>query len=257
MKAPANARFARELQDFLNFVRRPRPGPRWPGRRSGSRAQADWLSLPPLRRMLQWAAFLWAVNLMLLGPIAVAAATAGGAQHKLALQAVPWMQALLWAPLVEELVFRYGLRRVGQAFWLTPLATGILFSGPTPGAGLLLCAVVLLSILPQAEHPWGRRVRHPGRTWARCRAWRNAFPWLFHGASLAFAAVHLYNFNLSQTPWWLLPLLVLPQWLTGLALGWMRVRRGIGAAVLLHALFNAGPLLLVWLILRQLGELTL
>lgn len=48
---------------------------------------------------------------------------------------------------------------------------------------------------------------------------------------------------------WLLPLLVLPQWATGLVLGWMRVRRGIGAAIALHALFNGGPVLMIWLLM--------
>jgi membrane protease YdiL (CAAX protease family) len=33
-------------------------------------------------------------------------------------------------------------------------------------------------------------------------------------------------------------------------LGWMRVRRGIGAAILLHSAFNAGPILMIWIIMR-------
>ncbi|CFN63451.1 membrane protein [Bordetella pertussis] len=72
---------------------------------------------------------------------------------------------------------------------------------------------------------------------------------MFHLVALTFAAVHLNNFSLSQTPVWLLPLLVLPQWATGLVLGWMRVRRGIGAAIALHALFNGGPVLMIWLLM--------
>ncbi|MCY1464048.1 hypothetical protein D9M71_820230 [compost metagenome] len=43
---------------------------------------------------------------------------------------------------------------------------------------------------------------------------------------------------------------MLPQWLTGLVLGWIRVRRGIGAAILLHSVFNAGPILMIWLVMR-------
>ena len=42
--------------------------------------------------------------------------------------------------------------------------------------------------------------------------------------------------------------LVLPQWATGLVLGWMRVRRGIGAAIAC-ALFNGGPVLMIWLLM--------
>src|SRR3546814_19916673 len=70
--------------------------------------------------------------------------------------------------------------------------------------------------------------------WHYRLAYRRIFPWVFHVASLLFAAVHLYNFTLQGTPWWLFPLLVLPQWLTGMVLGWLRVKRGIGASMLLH-----------------------
>jgi len=44
--------------------------------------------------------------------------------------------------------------------------------------------------------------------------------------------------------------LVTPQWLTGLVLGWMRVQRGVVAAMILHALFNLGPLTVAWLALK-------
>ena len=75
---------------------------------------------------------------------------------------------------------------------------------------------------------------------------------VFHLVALTFAAVHLTNFVFKDTPYWLLPLLVLPQWVTGLVLGWIRVRRGIGAAIALHATFNAGPILLIWAVMRWL-----
>src|SRR5690606_39748713 len=89
-----------------------------------------------------------------------------------------------------------------------------------------------------------------GLSWRRRRRVIHLYPWLFHLSAIAFGAVHLYNFRLYEMPLSLMPLLVLPQWFTGLVLGWMRVRRGMGASILLHGLFNAGPLLIVWLILR-------
>lgn len=242
--------FRTQLHDFLQFVRRPSPNPRQFGRLSVSRNgfAADWLCSPGWRRLLQWASFLWAVNLVLLGPIAVAAATAAGAQHRLDVQSLPWLQALVWAPIIEEMVFRYGLRRVGQVWWLVPIATLIMFSGPVATAQLSLLALLLICWWPaiRASEPGSRGVPATVLGWRRFAAYR--YGWLFHGSSLAFAAIHLHNFNLGQTAAWLLPLLVLPQWLTGMVLGWLRVRYGIGAAVRLHALFNAGPLLLVWLL---------
>lgn len=252
------ARFRDEFRDFTRFVIRPTLGPRLVPRRLGGRVGADWLSGLHLGYLLKWALFLWAINLVFLGPIAVAAATAAGAEHRLNIHAIPWMQALLWAPIVEELVFRYSLRRIGQALWLVPVSVGIMLTGPTVASILILSAVLLVCWSP--KYGPGRLPspqQSQGRSWALRVRYRALFPWVFHAASLAFAGVHLHNFNLHQTAIWLLPLLVLPQWLTGLVLGWLRVRHGIGASMLLHGLFNGGPLLLVWLLLRMAPEMAL
>lgn len=243
-------RFRTEFRDLIRFLRHPRLSPRTIGRRAGSGVAADWLSGLDFKRLLQWALLLWCVNLVFLGPIAVMAAGAGGAQHRLDIGAIPWLQALLWAPLVEELVFRYSLRRITHAYWLLPSAAVVMFNGPGWSTGLFLMAILFLcwrnvSGLPALRQGAGRRI---------ALLYRRIFPWAFYTVSLAFAGVHLMNFKLHQTPLWLMPLLVLPQLLTGLVLGWMRVRRGIGAAISLHALFNGGPLLVVWLILRYMPQ---
>lgn len=249
----AAARFRDEFGEFIRFLRRPRVAPRLPGRRAGRGSwEADWLVQIPLRRLWQWAAFLWVINIVFLGPIAFIAAGAGGAQHHMSLFNIPWLQAIVWAPIVEELVFRYGLRRVGQAVWVVPTAAVIMVTGPTWPTAMLLAVVVV----------WCRwvEVRSSGMDggllpWSRRRVYLALFPWVFHASCLLFAAVHLHNFSLNNTPYWLMPLLVLPQWLTGLVLGWQRVKRGIGASMLLHGLFNTGPLLIVWIVLHTVPHL--
>ena len=200
---------------------------------------------------MQWALLLWAINLAFLGPIAVYAAMKGGAVHRLDIHDLPWLQALLWAPIVEELVFRYGLRRPGQALWMVPACVAVLFTGPT-WAGLLLLIGALVLCWGPFLRPGPRPRPLPWRWRRRYLRW---FPFVFHVSSLLFAAVHLNNFSLHQTPVWLMPLLVLPQWLTGLVLAWQRVQRGIGASMLLHGLFNGGPLLLVWIVLHMAPEI--
>lgn len=252
------SRFRDEFRDFLRFVIRPTLGPRLAPRPTGGQIKADWLSGLKLGYLLKWALFLWGINLVFLGPIAVAAATAAGAEHRLNLQAIPWMQALLWAPIVEELVFRYSLRRIGQALWVVPVSVGIMLTGPTMTSILILSAVLFVCWSPRyGSSRLPSPQRSQGRSWSLRVRYRALFPWVFHAASLAFAGVHLHNFNLPQTAIWLLPLLVLPQWLTGLVLGWLRVRHGIGASMFLHGLFNGGPLLLVWLLLRLAPEMAL
>lgn len=255
-------RYRRELVDFLRFVWRPRPGPRLPGRHARGGVYEDFLPALSVWRILQWALLLWAINLFIFGPMAVGAAQAGGAQHRLNLHSLPWLQALIWAPIVEELTFRFCLRRIAALWWFLPLMVVILVSGPGVASGALLVVALLLCWAPA----WAVRHRPAGApaprfAWACRLPWaqrlqaRRFYPWLFHASALAFAAVHLYNFNLNQMPVSLMPLLVLPQWITGLVLGWIRVRRGIGASMLLHAVFNAGPLLVVLLILTYAPQL--
>lgn len=252
-KVPGKPRYFRaELRDFLGFIVHPRFGPRLPGRSAGNGWWEDWFPSLSLGRLLKWACLLWAINLVFLGPIAVTAAGAGGATHRLDIQHIPWLQALLWAPIVEELVFRYSLRRISMAWWLLPAAVGAMLLGPKWPGILLLTAVVAACWLPYLFGlPYTRR----SLSWRRRVFYRRCFPWVFHAVSLMFAAVHLYNFNLHQTPLWLMPLLVLPQWLTGLVLGWLRVKRGLGASMLLHGIFNGGPLLVVWMVLRYMPDM--
>lgn len=264
MSTVRKARFRGELADFLRFVWRPSPGPRLPGRHARQGVREDFFPGLSVWRILQWAALLWVINLFIFGPLAVGAAQAGGAQHRLNLHSLPWLQALIWAPIVEELTFRFCLRRVAMLWWFVPLMVVILVLGAGLGSGVLLAIAVWLCWAPMwvkhgAMSPEGLQRLAPAYrlSWAQRVRVRRLYPWLYHCSAIAFAAVHLYNFRLHEMPWTLMPLLVLPQWVTGLVLGWIRVRRGIGASILLHGMFNAGPLLIVLLILNFAPPLTL
>ena len=234
--------FRQECVDFWRFVRHPSPSPRLSGRAVGTGWEADWRCGTPVKRLLQWALLLWVLNLFVLGPVAVSVAGLSGSEHRLDMHNIPWLTGLLWAPLVEEMAFRYGLRRPIQALWFTPLAFVPVLVGPQGWTAGLVMLMLLVAW-------WG--VRHAPVTVGG--AWRgffhSRFGWIFHLSALGFAAMHLNNFKLGDIAFWLVPALVLPQYATGLVLGWLRVRRGIGASVCLHAMFNGGPLLLVWLVM--------
>lgn len=236
--------FRAELADFWRFVRRPTLAPRLSGRTTSTLLEADFSPGIRFKRLLLWAVFLWVVNLCIFGPIAAIVAGKGGAKHRLDVFDIPWLTAVLWAPIVEEMLFRYGLRRPVQALWLCPLLIPVLLTGPEPWSAALLGVSMMLLVLSV------RSAKHWRITWRR--KYRELFPWVFHVVTVLFAGIHIANFSLNQTAYWLLPLLVLPQWVTGLVLGWMRVRRGIGASMALHALFNAVPVLMVWLLIQLL-----
>ncbi|WP_019937971.1 type II CAAX prenyl endopeptidase Rce1 family protein [Bordetella sp. FB-8] len=232
--------FRQDLADFWRFLRHPDLR-RSPGRRASGSLKSDWWPGVSVGRLLAWAAVLWLVNAALFGPLSLHVAQKLGAEHRLDAEHVPVLIAILWAPVAEELLFRYCMRRPGQAWWMVPLAV-VLVMNPLRVLGWIVLAIVLLA----AWRPL-RRGRIAHGHWAR--AWRReyvrVYGAIYHLVAVIFAAVHLHNFLLDRTTLWLLPFLVLPQWVTGLVLGWMRTRRGIGASMALHALFNAGPVLVI------------
>ncbi|GGE58782.1 MAG TPA: CPBP family intramembrane metalloprotease [Paenalcaligenes hominis] len=247
--------FKHELRDFFSFLRAPNLAPRLKGQDLGQGWHTDWTNGLGVKRIVQWALVLWLVNLTVFGPLAAGVATSTGTQHRLDLSNIPWKQAILWAPLIEEMVFRYLLRRPSQFLWLLPVTLWCLFNGPQAlTIGLVLAVVVLLYVRPVygAGRPSVFAAIGLGKAWPR--RWyvfyARHFGWVFYTATLLFAALHLYNFKFDQIDFWMLPMLILPQFMTGLVLGWLRVRRGIGASIILHAVFNAGPILVIMAIVR-------
>lgn len=227
-----------DLADFLSFVRRPtlrRGRNRFPGTSSA----ADWLSGLVPARLLMWLMVLWTINFIVLGPLAVDVADTSGVKRTPSV--LPAYYMVMWAPLVEEMVFRFWLRR--PAGW--PLYTAMGVAGFLLGPGWWLAmAIITLGAWRVAQ----LMMTPPATPWARLRRYRRRFPVCLHLSVLAFALLHLINYQHGGAPWWLLPLLVLPQWFTGLVLAWSRVRHGIGAAIALHAGFNALPFILLRLL---------
>lgn len=236
-----------EWHDFWGFVRKPRLGRRC--RRVSPQPSwvLDWLPGIGLLRLLGWAGILWGINIFLFGPIVIGISKQAGATHAVDPTDLPWLMALVWAPLFEEMLFRYGLRRPGIALWLVPLMVLAIWLKPGIGQSLIFAlAIVAIYRVTSANFMPSVRARY----WLKL--YRRWFWLVFHLSVLTFASLHLFNFSFTSAQWWMLPALVLPQWFTGLVLGWIRVMRGIGAAILLHALFNLGPLAAAWLAMRWL-----
>ena len=147
---------------------------------------------------------------------------------------------VIGAPVMEELVFRGWLSGKPQhilalvaiiagfvGFGLihrSGMATGL----AVMGTGALVAAVALTLLRQRGPMRWFSAI----------------FPLLFWFATLAFALVHLANFE-AKEGWGslaiLLPL-VLPQFVLGMLVGYLRVRIGLWAAILLHAAHNASAL---------------
>ncbi len=70
--------------------------------------------------------------------------------------------------------------------------------------------------------------------------WDHYYSWFFLLNSAAFAFIHILNFDSDAVPIWLVPLIVLPQFVAGLFFGYIRVKNGgLLWSFALHALHNA------------------
>lgn len=67
----------------------------------------------------------------------------------------------------------------------------------------------------------------------------------FYGIAILFAGVHIFNF--ADVPFfWMIPLLVLPQFGLALVLGFVRLRFGMWANIYVHMLNNLLPMVLLF-----------
>ncbi|MCK9511196.1 MAG: CPBP family glutamic-type intramembrane protease [Pigmentiphaga sp.] len=244
-----------ELADFWRFVRRPRLAPRLPHRAMPALA-TDWMTGLAFGRILRWVLLLWLVNFLVFGPLAAGIAHRSGAEHRFDPVVLPWMLALVWAPVIEELMFRLGMRRPGAALWLLPAFGALAWFGRSFAAGAFLAVLLAAVACPRpgsraTAGGWQPLLPGVRWSWRWNRRYVACFPWVFHGLTAGFAWLHLFNFALGSVPWWTWIFLILPQWFTGLALGWLRVRGGMALAMLVHAGFNAGPMLLLWMFNRM------
>ncbi len=224
-----------QWSDFFAFLRRPQ----LPERASGVSHQ----SLVATLRML-------ALDFLLVGLLLVALFIAMALGFEIPETALANMEltaglialVVIGAPLGEELVCRSWLSgRPGHVLALLAVAIGALgvpFVAGLAGAdvsgeiaGILLAAVgFLVGIGLAILALWYFRNHGPMRWFAMI------FPVLLFLSALAFASMHLFNYEEDVSP--LLWLLVLPQFILGLICAFARVKFGLWSAMLIHALHN-------------------
>jgi len=168
----------------------------------------------------------------------------------LASMEITWQIVLLvvvGAPVMEELVFRSWLGgKPGPILALLLLGAGglgfALVQASSPAYGSVLAIVGILGAGFALLHLRNR----PAMGW-----FSRAFPLFFWLSTVAFALVHLANFEEGSLAV-LLPL-VLPQFMLGMMLGYVRVRFALWAAILLHAAHNATAISLAALATQATG----
>ncbi len=139
------------------------------------------------------------------------------------------------APVVEEVLFRSWLSgRPGAITSVIVLVGGVSFfliinrnvnAGIEQGLEFLAVAVIafIIAFVFRKRRPMG---------W-----FQTLFPVFFWLSTLVFALAHLLNFKVGTTV--LVWLLVIPQFITGAILAYLRVSYGLWSCILLHGIHNA------------------
>lgn len=163
------------------------------------------------------------------------------------------LMGVLVVPFLEELVFRYGLRFKGGYMALLAVAAAIALGAlayslfPLEGAigtwVILGMALVLYALNADAITLFWEKV------------WCKAYGVFFYFLALAFGLMHIINFtgfDYASAAVLLIPILVAPQIVAGMLLGYMRVKHGFRWGFYLHAIHNA---LFLGLALASMGAL--
>ena len=146
--------------------------------------------------------------------------------------------AVVFAPVLEESVFRAGLRGIRYTLFVGPALIVLVFSALNRGALLVACALALFALATAAVVRWQRSTQ-PGAPFATARQFVQRYAWVFWGYAALFALVHIGNYSGGGPRGVIAPLLVLPQFLVGAVAGYLRLHDGLRSSVLLHAANNA------------------
>jgi hypothetical protein len=114
------------------------------------------------------------------------------------------------APFLEEIMFRLGLKFRSNFLILWPLQLLILLQVSNK-----------INLLKTIRNFWNK-----------------FYTWIFYLITIAFGLIHILNFKPSLNIYLLAPVLVAPQILIGINLGYLRIRFGLIWSILFHAFYN-------------------
>ena len=154
--------------------------------------------------------------------------------------------SVVLAPLLEELVFRAGLRSATATLAVQPVLIP-LFIGSWQVSLVLFGVVAAVMFVDRIRRRYFDDARKFSLRMARGRAFLTRYRLIVWGNAVAFGLIHLGNFTIATTNGWLGCLsvfVVSSQIITGVVLSYFRLRYGLLSAMGFHAIFNLSWLLL-------------
>ncbi len=148
-----------------------------------------------------------------------------------------FLMVTVFAPILEELVFRYQLKNYYiSIICYALLASGLfykIFTGLTLFIGIGLVVIIGFIVIITFDN--NRFKKH--------KLISKLFPTHFYITAICFGLVHLSNFNNPFAYGLPVILLVLPQMFVGFILGYVRMRFGLSKSMMMHASYNLIPAL--------------
>jgi len=244
-------RLEKAIRDFLSFLRRPKYYQQW-------EQELDWVTITKLFLLVFFIEMMTLTSISGVVGLEEIPHALESVMDNNSLWAIAGL-AIIIAPFFEELLFRYHLKykwlSILFLFVLVCGITWLLLKGFAPdieqhlmeSAALIMQNQFLLSVSVAAFMVIVIIVFMISQA-VPLNFISQSFPFIFYSTALAFALVHIGNFNTSDVAWYMTPLLVLPQFILALYLGYIRMRKHIWSSIYVHSLNNSIPILLYALV---------
>lgn len=142
---------------------------------------------------------------------------------------------IIIVPLIEEFVFRLQLKfRKWVLDILFPLQVSFIVYAISFFASININFLVINLICYVAYFFLNKK--YPNKLQ---QFWEIKFHYVFYILTLLFALIHITNYNLTSSLIFILPILILPQFIVGTIIGYLRVKFGFFWGVLYHIIYNA------------------
>jgi membrane protease YdiL (CAAX protease family) len=148
------------------------------------------------------------------------------------------------APLIEELIFRAGLRNLTYSLFFGPVLICLMFGTWQISLGLCLfglCVAMLMEYSISAKN----KLFNGGKKLIFGRQFIQHYPKVYWLYACAFAIVHVQNFSFSDATGLFVIFAVIPQFVAGVLWGYVRLRDGLMSSMALHSLNNLFVVLLL------------
>jgi membrane protease YdiL (CAAX protease family) len=142
--------------------------------------------------------------------------------------------ACIFAPISEELIFRWQLKDINGAIYFVSLSIATILLSFLNNSWTKFAIIIIALIVAATVISLLRKKNH----FTVIRVWKKAYPYLFYYTAMMFGLLHLSNYNGLSVADPSFVFYIGSQAFGALGLGYIRIKHGFIYAILLHALFN-------------------